>query len=85
MQLRYLQTLDAVGQEEGSTVLLRSPLDVIGSIVGPARQNGRGTGTGVADVVVRSAVENARHTPAVGCERLALGVHMESRALVSSP
>jgi regulator of protease activity HflC (stomatin/prohibitin superfamily) len=50
MQLRYLQTLEAVGQGEGSTVLLPLPLDVIGSIVGPARQNGRGHGTGVAHV-----------------------------------
>jgi regulator of protease activity HflC (stomatin/prohibitin superfamily) len=50
MQLRYLQTLETVGQGEGSTVLLPLPMDVIGSIVGPARQNGRGHATGVVHV-----------------------------------
>jgi regulator of protease activity HflC (stomatin/prohibitin superfamily) len=50
MQLRYLQTLETVGQGEGSTVLLPLPLEVIGSIVEPARQNGRGHGTGVTHV-----------------------------------
>ena len=50
MQLRYLQSLESVGQGEGSTVLLPLPLELIGSIVGPAHQNGRGHGTGVAHV-----------------------------------
>jgi regulator of protease activity HflC (stomatin/prohibitin superfamily) len=50
MQLRYLQTLEAVGQGPGSTVLLPLPLDVIGSIVGTAGQNGRVHGTGMVPV-----------------------------------
>jgi regulator of protease activity HflC (stomatin/prohibitin superfamily) len=50
MQLRYLQSLESVGQGEGSTVLLPLPLDVIGSIVGAPRQNGRAKGTGLVPV-----------------------------------
>src|SRR6185503_19684910 len=42
MELRYLQTLSEVGKGEGSTVLLPMPLDVIGSIVRGAGDNGRG-------------------------------------------
>jgi regulator of protease activity HflC (stomatin/prohibitin superfamily) len=44
LQLRYLQTLTEVGKGEGSTVLLPLPLDVIGSIVSGAGDNGRGNG-----------------------------------------
>jgi regulator of protease activity HflC (stomatin/prohibitin superfamily) len=40
LQLRYLQTLSAVGRGEGSTVLLPLPLDVVGSVVRGVRQNG---------------------------------------------
>ena len=40
LQLRYLQTLADVGKGEGSTVLLPLPLDVVGSVVRGARQNG---------------------------------------------
>jgi regulator of protease activity HflC (stomatin/prohibitin superfamily) len=50
LQLRYLQTLSEVGKGEGSTVLLPMPLDVIGSIVRGAGDNGRGNGRRLAHV-----------------------------------
>ena len=50
LQLRYLQTLSEVGKGEGSTVLLPLPLDVIGSIVRGAGDNGRGNGRRLAHV-----------------------------------
>jgi regulator of protease activity HflC (stomatin/prohibitin superfamily) len=50
LQLRYLQTLSEVGKGEGSTVLLPLPLDVIGSIVHGAGDNGRGNGRRPAHV-----------------------------------
>jgi regulator of protease activity HflC (stomatin/prohibitin superfamily) len=50
MELRYLQTLSEVGKGEGSTVLLPLPLDVIGSIVRGAGDNGRGNGRRLAHV-----------------------------------
>jgi regulator of protease activity HflC (stomatin/prohibitin superfamily) len=50
LQLRYLQTLAEVGKGEGSTVLLPLPLDVIGSIIRRAGDDGRGNGTGVVQV-----------------------------------
>jgi regulator of protease activity HflC (stomatin/prohibitin superfamily) len=50
LQLRYLQTLTEVGKGEGSTVLLPLPLDVIGSIVSGAGDNGRGNGRRLAHV-----------------------------------
>ena len=46
MELRYLQTLSEVGKGEGSTVLM--PLDVIGSVVRGAGDNGRGNGRRLA-------------------------------------
>jgi len=48
LQLRYLQTLSEVGKGEGSTVLLPLPLDVIGSIVRGAGDDGRGNGRRLA-------------------------------------
>jgi hypothetical protein len=50
MELRYLQALSEVGKGEGSTVLLPLPLDVIGSIVRRAGDNGRGHGRRLAHV-----------------------------------
>src|SRR3954469_20149350 len=48
LQLRYLQTLSEVGKGEGSTVLLPLPLDVIGSIVRGAGDDGQGNGRRLA-------------------------------------
>jgi regulator of protease activity HflC (stomatin/prohibitin superfamily) len=50
LQLRYLQTLSDIGKGEGSTVLLPLPLDVVGSVVRGLEHNGRGNGTGLAQV-----------------------------------
>ena len=50
LQLRYLQTISEVGKGEGSTVLHPLPLDVIGSIVRGAGDNGRGNGRRLAHV-----------------------------------
>jgi regulator of protease activity HflC (stomatin/prohibitin superfamily) len=50
LQLRYLQTLAEVGKGEGSTVLLRLPLDVVGSVIRGVGNHQEGNGRRVVRV-----------------------------------